>query len=79
MKFNGRTQEESSPRLISFRQTASGGGNDTYNIITPGVESLGVYTDIWVDHAFYKYLRFLVSSNEVRPRNIAIKIWKRTK
>ena len=80
MKFNGRTQEESSPKLIRIRY-----GHDVPNGEWPvidniklGVESRGVYAGEHVrERIFQNFLHHLVSNEQVRPKNTAIKIWKR--
>jgi len=76
-KFNDKIQEGDSPRLVmvdshydnkNWTQWAS--------IITPGVYSNDVYTGT-NGGPVEVYQNYLVSLAEVRPRNQAIRIWKR--
>ena len=78
-KFNGNVQEGDSPRLISV-DVHDKNINETsrWVPVTPGV-----YTrDLFSGHACSPsctsvFQNFLVSLAEVRPRNQAIRIWKR--
>jgi hypothetical protein len=73
-------QEENSPRLtaVNFEENT----NKIFgyiNVIANGELSDCVFTGWSSSYTDYKYntLRFRVSSEEVRPRNQAIRIWKR--
>ena len=81
-KFNGGIQEESSPKLVRVHSGHSANYSHDYIYPEPGLESFGIFSG---DNVFPQsrvaeyYLNFLVSNDEVRPGNAAIKIWKRIK
>lgn len=73
--FNA-TQAENSPRVTSIDFSSSSSESTYFSVsLTPGFWSnyanSGGYDGHWVGMKFY------VSSGEVRPRNMAIRIWKR--
>jgi len=79
----GQVQEESSPRLVNVTAIHDQG---TYVPKPISYMPLGIVPGIWSDQVhtgnlrasnFYASLKFYVSSAEVRPRNMAIRIWKR--
>lgn len=74
----GAVQAENSPRLVHVHrfQTADNGATDDINVYADGIPSGGIDADISIraDRA----LQFTVSSGEVRPRNMAARVWKRT-
>ena len=49
------------------------------DIITPGVWSQLLYTGKYCSDKCdsYQHINFYVSDEEVRPKNMAVKIWKR--
>lgn len=72
----GEIQLEDSPKLTDVWDDGHGFDIDGNVKIQPGVWSKRVL--IGHNSVPYMGLKFLVSSAEVRPRNIAIRIWKRT-
>ena len=73
-----QVQEENSPRLVEVQFT-DGAGVSHINVI-PGVWSEWVNSDFHVagNHDTLSQFRFKVSGGEVRPRKMAIRVWKRT-
>jgi len=75
----GQTQEESAPHLVKVEY----GVNDDYQEVIdtfPGqtskrILSSGLNNGAWHSH---ETLRFTLSGGEVRPHNMAVKVWKRT-
>jgi hypothetical protein len=78
----GQTQNENSPRVVEVLNQRNG-------TIPQSPYSVGLTSDSW-SNAIYTgdfsrtridlfSLKFRVSGGEVRPRNKAIRIWKRTK
>lgn len=74
----GEIQSENSPRLtnIQSKEGIDGVHWRTINIL-PGVWSERIYSGSWIGSS--GSLMFFVTTGEVRPRNKAIRIWKRTK
>ncbi len=77
----GQIQEENSPRITDVNYMSSNFSNPV-KLLDPGWSST-VYTGDHVkdpDTRDVQYgLRFMVTSGEVRPRNQAMRIWKRIK
>jgi hypothetical protein len=75
----GVTQNENSPRLTDVQQSPSNSWQDHVQISPNNEWSSWVYSGDTVEKRIYATAqRFKVSSGEVRPRNKAIRIWKRT-
>jgi len=76
----GQIQDENSPRLTSINglQRQFDIGLPGQLNIQPGVLSQSIYTGGQDPAGNEVSLKFLVSPGEVRPRNQAIRIWKRT-
>ncbi len=78
----GQIQEENSPRLINARYKLSEEGCNE----GCGLKSIEVNKNEWSKGVFtgcesegnYVSLQFLTSNGEVRPRNNAVRIWRRT-
>jgi hypothetical protein len=76
----GQVQEENSPHLLSIHRSDNQGcAQDITNYAT----SKGKFTDEICltpsgGSGAYRALSFNISDGEVRPRNMAIRIWKRT-
>ena len=64
--------------MVQVRYDNVNQDNKIVNAIKPGIENEGVLTGDWHDH-LPLFLHSLVSNDEVRPKNTAIKIWKRIK
>ena len=79
----GQNQDEAVPKLSKVNITEAKGWAINVNlqsIITPGEWSKLLYTgDNFPDGRanYYQHINFYVSNDEVRPKNTAIKIWKR--
>ena len=71
----GQVQQGEAPRLTHIRFYKSTSCLSE-NIITPG-EWSGVKTGREIPGQDLANVQFLVSHHEVRPQNMAIKIWKR--
>ncbi len=73
----GAVQVENSPHLIRARTVITQGGQYTHDehVIPNGEWSKNVWSGATTG-TFYA-MNFIVSSGEVRPRNQAIRIWKR--
>lgn len=79
----GNIQEENSPRMITVQidSVASGSLESKIDLQADNQMSKAIRTAIYTAGDFRGQLglRFRVSSGEVRPRNMAIRIWKRVK
>ena len=84
----GKVQLEAAPRLDKVNITIINWENDSkwlqyhsnlQDVISPGKWSKLLYTGLhsWKE-SLHQYINFLVSDEEIRPKNMAIKIWKRT-
>ena len=80
----GQNQEESAPRLSKVNITSATSYLGTYNrqdIIAPGKWSQFLYTGLYgvtgANQFHFQHINFYVSDEEVRPKDTAIKIWKR--
>lgn len=82
----GSTQEASSPRLIGVKATDDASNKSTSIQLKAGKWSEGLYvrtspleqnSKTQSGQNDLKSLKFLVEGSEVRPKNMAIKIWKR--
>lgn len=75
----GYVQEGSAPRLTSLQSTGFGEGKKETISVYPGSWSDGICTGKYdKDDDGWCYLtNFMVSKEEVKPQNMAIKIWKR--
>lgn len=70
-------QAENSPR-ITLVQTGNSNTHVYHNYIYPDDQlSVGVTSGAWAINAEHWTLRFKQSGGEVRPRNTAVRIWKR--
>jgi len=75
----GRTQEENAPRLSHVEYSDSECANRFSTEITPGKESDWIATGVHTSgQNKCENLRFTLSGGEVRPRNMAVRVWKRT-
>lgn len=74
----GVTQEADSPRLTNVSKILTGCCNNNIVISPNGSWSSVISTGSNWSLASYWGLRFSQSSTEVRPRNKAVRIWKRT-
>ena len=73
----GAIQEENAPRLTNVKYCTSNCGTETSNVaLYPNSWSYS----LWAGASNQKglYHKYLTSGGEVRPRNMAIRIWKRT-
>ncbi len=82
----GSTQEASSPRLVGVKATDDASNKSTSIQLKAGKWSEGLYVRTLEQNSKtqsgqndLKSLKFLVEGSEVRPKNMAIKIWKRVK
>lgn len=73
----GELQEENSPRLDRVQGTATGPFNTEVEITADGVYSPVVDAYGQTSETNRVGLRFRVTATEVRPRNMAVRIWKR--
>ena len=80
----GQNQEESAPRLSKVNITSAASYLGTYNkqdIIASGKWSQLLYTGLYgvtgANQFHFQHINSYVSNDEVRPKNTAIKIWKR--
>ena len=78
----GHVQEESTSRLskvnITYVQKYIPHHNNMQDNITAGIWSQLLYTGAYTaTKNQFQYIHFYVSDDEVRPKNTAIKIWKR--
>jgi hypothetical protein len=77
----GQIQQESAPRLVEVNTHLGSLNPELYDAATPvGAWSNYVFTGAHPgappdDHM---YIKFQMSDGEVRPRNMAIRVWKRT-
>ncbi len=72
----GKVQSDNSPRLSKIEQKTHGSGTDSDSMqVIPGTWSSYMFTGKF--ESPNNHLRFFVSSEEVRPRNKAMRIWKR--
>lgn len=84
-EFGGKVQESSAPKLVGVKLTDDASNKPTYAQIQQGKWSDGLYVKARTEanakpsnsHNDLKSLRFLVEGSEVRPKNMAIKVWKR--
>lgn len=72
----GVTQEENSPRLTNVQMTGVFSQATLVNV-TPSEYSAWLSTGHQASGNPHWGVRFLVSGGEVRPRNEAVRIWKR--
>ena len=76
----GQVQDENAPRLSKVNITRTipwwSGNSNTQDIVTPGEWSKLLYTGS-IDGARHQHINFYVSNEEVKPKNTAVKIWKR--
>jgi len=76
----GTIQGENSPRLQSIEWEDFGSSlNHSIAISANGDWSDYVFTSCHDTCSYYDSLRFKLTAGEVRPRNLAIRIWKRVK
>ena len=89
----GQVQPDNSPRLVKVERSRDG-GSSVYNtvpmnstVLPSGDAASNSYASGWIhtgsnSQSYYlineKYLRFHLSGGEVRPRNMAVRVWKRT-
>lgn len=74
----GSTQQDNSPRLTNVQTSILNTANWSGNIVANGVVSPAISSGAsggWTHWG----VSFAVSSGEVRPRNTAVRMWKRTK
>ena len=77
----GELQLASAPRLSRIVQQKNPGSflaNDNTINVKPGKPTLDIYTGMWPGDYDMFSMSFLVSNDEVRPINKAVRIWKRT-
>ena len=78
----GTIQEENAPRVTEAIISHHDGHRlDEWNRVTLGVgawsSGIGLYAGRW-DEPIGNTHRFYTSGGEVRPKNMAIRVWKRT-
>ncbi len=73
----GALQNENSNRLTNVHTTMDNSFKSWNSEVIPGSWSPWITTGTWSGDNIQT--QFLLSSGEVRPRNKAIRIWKRTK
>lgn len=75
---NNTVQEENSPRLTALHTIeVAEAAWPVDQVVTPGVLSDPILTGRGPDAPNWLGVQFLTSEGEVRPRNMAIRIWKR--
>jgi hypothetical protein len=73
----GTIQEGSAPRLVAVQKTASTGCTASCPVHADNEWSQNVAITGAYSENSYRSLQFKVSSDEVRPKNQAIRVWKR--
>jgi len=75
----GQTQQENAPHLISVEYNYGGDHPRRIETIT-GQTSEWIESGVFISTTYdsESLLRFTLSGGEVRPRNMAVKVWKRT-
>lgn len=75
----GQVQEDSTKRLLQVEHIGNGAHNSPITIPFDGSWSQTIHTGVYFNAPvnFYYGTRFRLSTDEVRPRNQAVKVWQR--
>ena len=78
----GKLQEENTPRLVQVDTVYFNDIQDKNKVkhnttLNVGEASDWVYTGNNAGYTDHRYVRFVTSSGEVRPSNMAVRVWKR--